>query len=295
MLDPRELYTVHADQVEALAGRDLVMIHLLTGYIDAGGVTRNLAEHLLLQSPHQPVAEFDVDQLHDYRSRRPAMTFDVNRWADAEMPELTLDRVTDERGVDYLLLSGPEPDTQWKRAATAILDLAAALGVTRLVTATGAPFGVPHTRPVLVTEHSTAPDFVDENPVLFDRVQVPGSFAALLELSAGRRGMLARGFVTHVPHYLAQGSYPPAAVAGLTRLMDATGLALPQEPLIGTVQPTLDALSTEMGQDEDLPALVSALELKYDELERRDRGVPSAEEIGQAVEQFLAQQSDDEE
>lgn len=292
MLDPRALYTTHPDQWEAVQGRDLVLVHLLSGYVDAGGVARNLADHLLLQCPHEVVAEFDTDQLHDYRSRRPAMTFDVNQWVEVDMPRMVLHRVSDDHGVDFLLLTGPEPDSQWERASTAILDIAEALGVSQLVTASGTPFGVPHTRPVLVTAHSSAPDLVEDNPLTFDRVQVPGSFATLLEFRAGRRGLLGRGFVVCVPHYLAQGSFTPATVTALTHIMDATGLDLPREPLEGTVRATLEALDNEMAQDDELPALVATLEEHYDELGRKGEVVPSADEIGAAVEQFLAEQDD---
>ncbi|WP_347347302.1 PAC2 family protein [Nigerium sp.] len=294
MLDPEALYTTNADQWDVVAGHAPVMLHLLQGYVDAGGVSRNLAEHLLMQCPHEVVAEFDCDQLHDYRSRRPPMTFDVNTWVEVEMPRLVLHRMTDDAGRDFLLLEGPEPDSQWERACTAILDLAGRLGVTQFVTATGTPFGVPHTRPVLVTAHATSPELVGENPMPFERVQVPGSFSTLLEYRAGQRGLLGRGFVTYVPHYLAQGAFTPATVTALDRVMDAAGLVLPRDPLAGTVQATLDALENEMAGDEDLPALIATLEAQYDDLARQgQRSVPSADEIGAAAERFLAERDDE--
>ena len=293
MLDPRALYSTNPEQWDAVQGRDPVLVHLLSGYVDAGGVARNLAEHLLLQCSHEVVVEFDSDQLHDYRSRRPAMTFDVNSWVEVDMPQMVMHRVTANGGVDFLLLTGPEPDAQWERACTAVLDVAQALGVSQLVTAAGTPFGVPHTRPVLVTAHSTSPELVGgSNPLPFDRVQVPGSFATLLEIRAGQRGLLGRGFVTYVPHYLAQGSFTPATVTALEHVMEATGLDLPRAPLDSTVRATLDALDNEMNSDEDLPGLVAALEQHYDELARQGR-VPSADEIGAAVEAFLAEQDDE--
>ena len=91
---------------------------------------------------------------------------------------------------------------------------------------------VPHTRPTLVTGHATDPDRAPGNPVWIDRVTVPGSFSAALEFLAGRRGLFARGFVAHVPHYLAPGTYPPAALAVLERMRDVTGLDLPVDPLV---------------------------------------------------------------
>ena len=57
---------------------------------------------------HEVLADFDHDQLHDYRSRRPAMAFDTNQWKSYADLHLRLYRVTDEQGEVFLLLTGPE-------------------------------------------------------------------------------------------------------------------------------------------------------------------------------------------
>ena len=136
-MDPRSLYTFSPEAWASVQNSGAVLLHLLEGYVDAGGVTRTLSEQILEHCEHTPVVEFDCDQLHDYRSRRPSMTFDTSRWIDAVMPALTLHKVTDAAGRDFLLLAGPEPDSQWARAVAAILDVVRGLGVTQLVTATG--------------------------------------------------------------------------------------------------------------------------------------------------------------
>lgn len=293
-MDPRLLYTTDPDGWDAVAGERPVLIHLLEGYVDAGHITRQLSDHFLKNLEHQPVVTFDHDQLHDYRSRRPHLVFDTNTWVSMTDYELVLHRVVDESGRSFLLLTGPEPDTQWNRAVAAILGIARELEVSQLLTAQGVPMGVPHTRPVLVTAHATDPELVQDNPVWIDHVTVPGSFSAMLELRAGQAGLLGRGFVAHVPHYLAGGSYVPGALAILEQFRAVTGLDLPVGDLPSLSLATLAQLEDEVAKDAELGPLVSALEAQYDEMKATGRpSVPSIDEIGAAVEQFLAEQHDD--
>lgn len=294
MLDPRQLYTVDREVQASLSGVRPVLVHLLEGYVDAGQVARQLGEHLRDSLTSTQLAVFDHDQLHDYRSRRPAMVFDTNTWVSLDDYALVLHKVVDASGRAFLLLTGPEPDTQWNRACAAILGLAEELGVEQLVSAQGVPMGVPHTRPTLVTGHATDPSIVADNPVWIDRVTVPGSFASMLEFRAGERGLLGRGFVAHVPHYLAPGTYAPAALAALERLREAGNLDVPPGDLASLATQTLAQLEEEVAGDGELGPLVAQLERQYDELQASGRpSVPTVDEIGKAVEQFLAQQSDD--
>ena len=294
MLDPGGLYTVEQDVWDSLAGTRPVLIHLLEGYVDAGQVTRQLSEHFLTSLDTQLMVTFDHDQVHDYRSRRPQMVFDTNTWTSLTDYRAAIHKVSDASGRPFLVLSGPEPDTQWNRVCAAVLGIADALEVSMLVTAQGVPMGVPHTRPTLVTGHATDPSLVTDNPVWIDRVTVPGSFAAMLEFRAGQAGRLARGFVAHVPHYLAPGTYVPGALAVLERVRAATGLDLPPGELATLALQTLAQLEGEMASDGELGPLVQALEHQYDDMAATGRPhVPSAEEIGAAVEQFLAERGGD--
>jgi hypothetical protein len=63
--------------------------------------------NLLDNLEHEVLAEFDHDQLHDYRSRRPAMIFDTNQWKSYADLHLRIYRVTDGHGEVFLLFSGP--------------------------------------------------------------------------------------------------------------------------------------------------------------------------------------------
>ncbi len=75
--EPRLVHIV--DEVPALDDAEsLTMVLVLDGFLDAGSAAaiacRHLVEHGSLQVA-SVVATFDVDQFHDYRARRPPMSF----------------------------------------------------------------------------------------------------------------------------------------------------------------------------------------------------------------------------
>lgn len=293
MLDPRLLYTFDPEVWAGLSGARPVLIHLFEGYVDAAAVSRNLAAHILATCEHEVLAEFDHDQLHDYRSRRPQMVFDTNTWVAMTDFSLLLHKVTDADGTPFLLLTGPEPDTQWRRMAHAVLGIAERLDSALLLTGSGVPMAVPHTRATLVTSHSTDPERAGGNPLWIDRIQIPGSFSAMLEYRGGQTGLTGLGFVAHVPHYLSQATFPQATAAVLRRMNEAAGLSIPVGALDDEAEQQLATIQAEVQDDSEFPAVLAALEEQYDQLAQSGRAaVPTADEIGAAVEQFLAEQDD---
>jgi hypothetical protein len=129
VMDPRQLYTLDEAVVAKLKDHRPVLIHQLDGFVDAGQAGRLFSANLLENLEHEVLAEFDHDQLHDYRSRRPAMIFDTNQWKSYADLHLRIHRVKDGHGEVFLLFSGPEPDVQWERLAAAVVGLIEQLGV----------------------------------------------------------------------------------------------------------------------------------------------------------------------
>ena len=117
MRNPDGLYELVEELPEL--GRP-VLIQALTGFVDAGGGVRLAREHLLETGSPTTVARFDIDQLLDYRSRRPAMLFVEDHWEGYEEPSLSCTCCDDRAGTPFLLLTGPEPDLHWERFITAV-------------------------------------------------------------------------------------------------------------------------------------------------------------------------------
>nr|MBA2470836.1 PAC2 family protein [Pseudonocardiales bacterium] len=164
-----ELYHIEA---EPSTGEGTVLVHALTGFVDAGQAGQLAVAHLLTNLDHRVVATFDVDQLLDYRSRRPAMTFDEDRWASYEQPKLVLYEVQDCGGTTFLLLTGPEPDLLWERFSDAVRELVERFAVGLTVGLGAAPMAVPHTRPSAVTAHATRRELISGYHRWFNTMQM---------------------------------------------------------------------------------------------------------------------------
>ena len=296
MQDPTALYHFETDTHPGAARASVLMVSL-GGFVDAGRTQHVLTEHLLQTHDHRVVASFDVDQLLDYRQRRPAMTFDRDRWTSYDDPSLLLYRLVDRDGTPFLLLAGIEPDYQWERVVEAVTGLVRVLGVDLTVSVHGIPMAVPHTRPIGLTAHATDPRLISTHESVFGAVQVPGSLASLLELRLGESGRDALGFAVHVPHYLGQAEFPDAALAGLGAVIAATGLNLVTADLAASAGLNRAQLATEVAGSDEVQGVVEALERQYDTfMEGRQRPsllateiseLPSADEIGAEFEAFL--------
>src|SRR5690606_19727201 len=120
-----------------VAGEGAVLMQSLRGFVDAGRAGQLVADHMLSLSDAVRVATFDVDQLLDYRSRRPQMTFTINQWTDYDEPELVLDLVRDAKDRPFLLLHGVEPDILWEKYILEVKEIVRRMGVGLTVGAHG--------------------------------------------------------------------------------------------------------------------------------------------------------------
>jgi hypothetical protein len=302
-MSDRPLVTWHGDASPTPGRR--VLVHAFTGFLDAGGATA-MASRLLQAREPRLLATFDIDQVLDYRARRPILTFVTDHFAAVDMPQIALHEVTDAAGTPFLLLTGPEPDYQWQRFSDAVLEIVRATGTELTVGLSAIPWPAPHTRPLGVTLHGNVPSLVSSPHALAGNIQVPGHIGGLLELRLGEAGEQAIGIATHVPHYLGQFEYPSAAITSLEALSGATGLVIPVDDLRAPASRAEGEIAQQLQNSEEFVTIVRALEQQYDQLAAL-RGtsagsassdlapggqVPSGDEIAAQVEQFLADMHD---
>jgi predicted ATP-grasp superfamily ATP-dependent carboligase len=288
-----------APQLTSADGRGPVLIHALEGFSDAGHAIRLAAQHLRNTLDTELVASFAIDELLDYRSRRPLMTFKTDHFTNYEEPELSLYALHDSVGTPFLLLAGLEPDLRWERFLTAVRLLAERLGVRRVIGLGAIPMAVPHTRPITLTAHSNDKELIAEHQPWVGEVQVPGSVSNLLEFRMSQHGYEVVGFTVHVPHYLAQTDYPAAAEVLLAEVAKTGGLQIPLEALDAAGAEILQKINEQVEGSAEVAQVVTALERQYDafaaaqenrSLLAHDENLPSGEELGAEFERFLRQQ-----
>jgi predicted ATP-grasp superfamily ATP-dependent carboligase len=275
---------------------DLAMVLVLDGFLDAGSSSAIAGRHLAGEAGGgRVVATFEVDEFHDYRARRPAMSFVRDHYEQYDAPRLVVRLLADDAGTPYLLMHGPEPDNKWEAFAAAVRYVVERLGVDRVIGLGAVPMAVPHTRPIAITHHANKPELLAADSPWRGELRIPSSAQALLELRLGETGHDAMGFVAHIPHYVAQFDYPQAAVALLEGLEDVTGLQWDQAALKEAGEARQVEIATQIADSDDVRDVVTGLEQQYDayhskaaNLLAEDEALPSGEEIGAQFEQFLA-------
>ncbi|MBU3706275.1 MAG: PAC2 family protein [Mycobacterium sp.] len=301
---PDRLYELEfpAPPLTSTDGRGPVLIHALEGFSDAGHAIRLAALHLKSALDAEVVASFAIDDLLDYRSRRPLMTFKTDHFTGYDEPELNLYALRDSVGTPFLLLAGMEPDLKWERFTSAVRLLAERLGVRRTIGLGTIPMAVPHTRPVSMTAHSNDRELIADHQPWVGEVQVPGSVSNLLEYRMAQHGHEAVGFTVHVPHYLAQTDYPEAAQALLEQVAKSASLQFPLQALAEAAATVRRKIDEQVEASPEIAQVVTALESQYDafvsaqenrSLLARDEDLPSGEELGAEFERFLAQHAED--
>lgn len=264
--------------------RPVLVVHL-GGWIDASGAAAGAMSVLEQGVAPTTLATFDGDRFIDYRARRPVMELrdGVNarlRWSDIEL-RLGHDR----RGTPVLLLTGPEPDSQWRAFAAAVAELATRLGVYQMVAFGAYPFATPHTRPSRLACTSPSADVVSSVPYQRSTLDVPAGMSAVLEHALTEAGIASLGLWVQVPHYVSAMPYPAASAALVDALRDTTGIDVDTSTV--QVEATTQSARIEelvQGNDEHV-AMVRQLETAYDML-------PTGDELAAQFEQFLRDQGE---
>jgi predicted ATP-grasp superfamily ATP-dependent carboligase len=300
MYPARDLYTVvvpPAHEMQDGVASGVVLVHGLTGFMDAGGGGRLAVAHILSTMKNRPVAYFHIDGFYDYRGRRPRTIFDSDHYESMDLPHVTLSEVTDEAGQTFLLLHGAEPDLGWQSVVRSIIDLVRVYGVRLTVGMHAIPWPAPHTRPIEITAHSSEPTLLGIHQPWVGTVEIPGSMAALIEISMAQAKMPAMGYAAHVPHYVANNDYPKAALALLDQIANSTGLVIPRDDLRESAKATDAEIDAQVAGVEENREVIRALETQHDNImmSRReltataDGSLVSGDELAASIEAYLAE------
>lgn len=281
-------------------GKGPTMIVAMHGYADAGQAVESSADHLKAALENRQLASFNSDDLIDYRSRRPAVTIDNDRALEVEPMDLGLKVLRDNSGKSFLLLSGPEPDMRWEAFTTAVVKLVEKFDIEDTIMLYAAPMPVPHTRPTVVTAHGTASRLTEGMVSMDSTMMVPGAAALYIEKALADKGRTVAGYTVHVPHYLAASPYPQATLELLASVAQTAQLNIPLGSIEADISRVEGQLEEQVSGSEEIEGVVQQLEQQYDAFMERYRqehpqaimpgeeSVPSAEEISEEFEAFLA-------
>lgn len=286
------------------SGQGPVLVHGLEGFSDAGQAIQGATEHLREHLDAQLIAEFDADELVDYRSRRPHLRYSFDHFTGYDEPAIRIHAVKDTDGTPFLLLSGLEPDLRWDRFTESVIDLCEAFGVRMSVGLGAMPLAVPHTRPTHSSAHASDVDLIRGFTAWPGEFAVPGNAGSLLELRMSEHGIPSAGFTVHVPQYLAQTTYPAAVLDLVGNVAEIADLQLPTGSLESAAASFTEQVDSQIADSPEVLNAVEMMEKQFDQFMESRHGsdslnpggkpLPSGDEIGAEFERFLAEQSDDE-
>lgn len=265
---------------------DPVVVVAFDGWVDAGSAATTATKELAGAGP--VVAEFNGDDLFDYRSRRPTLEIQDGRPERLTWPTLTLrSRRIGER--DLLILSGAEPDFRWHAFAADLLDLTRRLEVSQWISLGAIPAAVPHTRPVPILGTASQPGLLRAGvqPGPEGLLRVPAACISIVDVAVSKAGIPSVGYFAQIPHYVS-GAYPGASV----ELLRVLGLHLDIEPPLGLLPEEAVALrkrlDTATALDENTRNYVERLEGMVDESR-----LPAGDDLIADIERFLRDQGAD--
>ena len=274
---------------------DPVLIVMLTGWIDASTAAAGAMAALHQDCATRLLGTFDPDAFIDYRARRPTMELRDGINTKLVWSEIELRVGRDAAGRDVVTLSGPEPDSQWRRFAQSVSSLATQLGVTSMVVLGAYPFASPHTRPARLSCSSPSADVVANVPYLKNSVDVPAGMGAVLEHALTDAGISALGLWVQVPHYVSTMAHPEASVALIDGLQQVAGITVEAATLRSDATRQRTRLDELVAGNDEHAAMVRQLEEMYDTsaqqtLSLGNAQIPSGDELAAELERFLREQ-----
>ena len=133
-------------------------------------------------------------------------------------------------------------------------------------------------------------------PYLRSSVDVPAGMSAVLEHALTEAGVASVGLWAQVPHYLGVMAYPPATLALLNGVREATGVSIPAPDLAGLAVAQRERIDQLVAGNAEHAAMVRELEEVYDTLgdealPQPGAELPSADDLAAEIEQFLRGES----
>ncbi len=239
------------------------------GWIDAGEAATGAMRFLVRQLAAEPLAEIDPEDFVDFTQVRPVVRLTAEGERTIRWPRSAFWLWQPPAGrAGLLLFRGLEPQRRWRAYTTALLDVAARCGVTRIVSMGALLVDLPHTRPPRVTGSSTDPHWHAQleawGMARRSRYEGPTGIASVMLDAARRRGMASLTVMGQAPHYLQRVTNPAVSRALLTAVTRLLDLELDVSPFEVAVQAFRTQCDQAVAQDAATQAYVRQLEQDYD-------------------------------
>jgi proteasome assembly chaperone (PAC2) family protein len=267
-----------------LAANDTLRIHdrptldqatlvlAFTGWMDGGDVSTGTVRRLVDLLGARPFADIDPEPYYIYNFPgsmelaalfRPHVKIEDGRISNLDMPENVF---YSHEPANLVLFLGKEPNLRWRGFGDAVLELARAAAVRRVLFVGSFGGSVPHTREprlyVTCSDERLLPEMARYG-LRRTGYDGPGSFTSYLLTRAPSAGLEMTSLVAEIPGYL-QGRNPMSIEAVTRRLAKILRLPLDLGALRAESTEWELEVSRVVARDKDLAKTVRRLEEAYD-------------------------------
>ncbi len=266
-----------------------VMIAAFGGWNDAAAAASGAVMFVSERLGASRIAAIDPEAYYDFQATRPLIDLSRATGSSIIWPEVELLVARSPDGPhDLLLVAGAEPSMRWRSFCTLLLDTAASLGVTRVVTLGSLLADVVHSHPVRITGMASDPAFIAGLGFREPRYAGPTGIIGVLHHEASARGMETVSMWAPVSHYAAGLTNSKGSLALVRALETVAGVGVD----VGTLEEAAAAFEGQVARavesEPRLRQLVEQLEDAAAKAHDDDRGpLPTGDELAAELEQFL--------
>ena len=188
------------------------------------------------------------------------------------------------------MITGPEPNYDWRGFCNAIIETARALGAQTVVTFGALLADSPHTRAPRLTGSATEAETMDEVGLTRSRYEGPTGIIGVLHDTCRQAGFRAASLWVPVPHYVAAPPNPPAISALLEGLSRSVDLDIDRRELIVASEAWRARVNAAVAADDDLGTYVGNLETQQPDESVDPNEIPDGDTLAEAFEEYLREQ-----
>lgn len=272
--------------------RDPVLVIALRGYFDIAGAATGALDWCLEDRTTTVVACIDPDPFFDFTTQRPEVYLDEDNERQIIWPEneIIVARFPDGAR-DLVVLSGVEPHTNWNIFAECIVQSARQLKCSVVVTVGANDESIPHTRTPNVFGSSSNVALARRLKLSLPKYQGPTGLLGVLHERFEREQLPSVSLRVGVPRYLLNAQHPKSSAALLRHLELVLGVPTRHAELYEEIRRWSELHDAAVEGDEQVAQYVQMLESDFDRQSQIE--IPTADDLGAELEQFLREQPDE--
>ncbi|MCL1595479.1 MAG: PAC2 family protein [Actinomycetia bacterium] len=204
------------------------------GWNDACDVASTVGDFVLdAHKDTTPFAEIEPDLFYDFQQHRPTTEIHDGVVRSLSWPRLrftALERPLDNR--DLILVTGPEPNFQWKTFSRSIVEVLVSVGVEEVILVGAYVGAVAHTTPVSISGVGSDAVSVIRSGVEPANYKGPTGIVGVVQGACKEVGIRSLSMWAPTPPYLSGNPFPKAVLALIEKISDITNLHIDTSELI---------------------------------------------------------------